>query len=81
MLLTVQIILSARLKLFTTTVNAIPKPGLFIPSRDGIKQFFKTGTFLASGKFNVKPWNVTQEKRTKLSDRIRFGSSFEWLIN
>ena len=47
---------SSTAKVFTTTTNAIFKPSLFIPGRDGIKQSANTGTSLVCGKFEIKQW-------------------------
>ena len=52
-----------------------------IPSRGGIKQFFETGTSLVSGKFRLNHGLSLRQRRTKLNDRIRFGSFFEWLMS
>ena len=50
---------SSTAKVFATTTNTITKPGLFIPDRDSIKQFVKTGTSLVSGKFKIKQLKIT----------------------
>ena len=53
-------------KVFTTTINAITKPGLFIPGRDTINQSVKTGTSLVGGKFKIKQWKITKAKESNL---------------
>ena len=78
---TVQAVLPARLQLSYLQQqqiqslffygNTITKPGLFIPSRDSIKQFVKTATSLMGGKFKITQWKITKAKRTKFSDTSR----------
>ena len=73
-------------KVFKTTTNTIPKPGLFIPGRGNIKQSVKTGTSLVGGKFKIKQWKITRAKETKFSDtnrciKIRSGSFLQRAVN
>ena len=77
---------SSTAKIFTTTPNAITKPGLPIPGRDSIKQSVKTGISLEDGKFKIKQWKITKAKGTKFNDtnryiKIRFGSLLQRGVN
>ena len=62
---------SSTAKVFTTTTNTIPKPSLFIPCSDSIKQSVKTGTSLVGGKFIIKQWKITMAIGTKFSGTNR----------
>ena len=62
---------SSTAKVFTTTINTITKPGLFIPGKDSINQSAKTGTSLVGRKFKIKQWKITKARGTKFSDTDR----------